>query len=109
VFRIDMRDALGKADLLTRVARALSFPDWFGANWDSLHDCLTDLDWLPAKTGYVLLFENCKDFGTDHKQDFEDASAVLDAAAEYWKAERRPFWVFFEAPEGWDSAGLKRL
>jgi RNAse (barnase) inhibitor barstar len=32
-----------KADLLALLARDLSFPDAFGANWDALFDCLCDL------------------------------------------------------------------
>lgn len=35
----------GKAELLERVALALSFPDYFGRNWDALIDCLSDLSW----------------------------------------------------------------
>lgn len=37
-----------KAAALDAIAAALSFPDWFGRNLDALHDCLTDLSWLPA-------------------------------------------------------------
>lgn len=35
-----------KADLLRSLSSQLSFPDWFGWNWDALHDCLRDLSWL---------------------------------------------------------------
>jgi RNAse (barnase) inhibitor barstar len=89
VFRIDLTQARGKKDFLDRVAKTLSFPKWFGGNLDSLNDCLTDLDWLPVKTGYVLIFENT--------QHFADALPVLNAAAEYWKEEGRPFWALFES------------
>jgi RNAse (barnase) inhibitor barstar len=86
VFRIDAGHARSKKALLDSIATALHFPDWFGNNWDSLNDCLTDLDWLPTKTGYVLIFENM--------HNFDEALEVFRAVSEYWRAEGRPFWVF---------------
>jgi RNAse (barnase) inhibitor barstar len=105
VFRIDIGDVRDKKDFLARVARALSFPNWFGANWDALNDCLRDLDWLPMKNGYVLILEQGEFFAARHSQEFDDAKAVLGAAAEYWKAEGRPFCVFIATAQAWD-AGL---
>jgi RNAse (barnase) inhibitor barstar len=102
-FRIDVANASDKKDFLSHVAKALSFPKWFGGNWDALNDCLTDLDWLSTNSGYVLVFEKIEHFGTRHKQEFENATAVLTAAAEYWKTRGRPFWALIEASEGWDS------
>src|SRR5262245_12486551 len=102
VFRIDMSHVQNKNEFLAQIAKALSFPDWFGSNWDALNDCLTDLDWLSTKTGYVLVFEKSKHFFSHHKEEFEDATAVLSAAADYWKAEGRPFWAFIETSQRWD-------
>jgi RNAse (barnase) inhibitor barstar len=107
VFRIDIANAQDKQDFLSRVAKALSFPDWFGGNWDALNDCLRDLEWLPSKTGYVLILENIEPFGAVNKQEYEKAKAVLLSAADYWKSEGRPFWAFIAASHGWDS-GLPR-
>jgi RNAse (barnase) inhibitor barstar len=103
VRRIDIRGAQEKKDFLKAVETALSFPAWFGHNWDALHDCLTDLDWLPNKTGYVLIFENSDYFARADKQAFEDGLAVLHSAAEYWKMQGRPFWGFIAASKRWES------
>jgi RNAse (barnase) inhibitor barstar len=102
VFRMDIGHANSKKDFLADVAKALSFPEWFGANWDALNDCLTDLEWLPTKTGYVLVFEKSQRFFSHHKQEFDSAKAVLGAAAEYWKAAGRPFWALIEVSQEWD-------
>ncbi|MCT2586747.1 barstar family protein [Actinophytocola sp. S1-96] len=44
---IDGTSIRTKAEFMTAVAEALSFPDWFGNNLDALSDCLRDLSWLP--------------------------------------------------------------
>jgi RNAse (barnase) inhibitor barstar len=56
-----MRDAAG---LFAEFARALSFPDYFGANWAALEDCLSDLGWLPAPA-YLLVVDAADDVLAD--------------------------------------------
>jgi RNAse (barnase) inhibitor barstar len=107
VFRIDAGDARDKKDFLDHLAKTLNFPDWFGRNWDALNDCLTDLEWLSARKGYVLIFENTERFGSNHRQELRDAIAVFRAASEYWKTENRPFWTFIAVSSKEDS-GLPR-
>ena len=105
--RVSLRSALGvvgearrladKAELLRRIAAALSFPDWFGHNWDALADSLEDLSWLPA-TGYLLLLERAQDWQT---QAGDDAAALLDIlneASAQWAEARKPFWALFPIP-----------
>jgi hypothetical protein len=53
---LDGRAVSDARSLFDRCARALSFPAWFGHNWDTLADCLGDLSWLPG-AGHVLLWE----------------------------------------------------
>jgi RNAse (barnase) inhibitor barstar len=38
----------GKQELLQELAQRLSFPEYFGSNWDALIDCLSDLSWWSA-------------------------------------------------------------
>src|ERR1700733_15986136 len=38
-----------KKELLTTLAIRLSFPDYFGGNWEALEECLRDLSWLSVE------------------------------------------------------------
>jgi hypothetical protein len=89
VVRIAFAD---KDTLLKKIAAALDFPDWFGANWDALEDCLSDLSWRKAG-GHVLLFEQAKP--TD---DLGVLIDVLRSSAEFWAGRGKPFFAVFIDP-----------
>ena len=107
LWRVDIGHVHDKQGFTALVAKALTFPDWFGGNWDAFEDCLSDLSWNPAP-GYVLLLEHGKHFGAGHKQEFITAVEVLTGAAEYWRAQGKPFWAIVSGPEGWNP-GLTAL
>jgi len=71
------------AGLLTEHARALDFPDYFGHNWDALEECLTDLEWLPAK-GYILLITDAGCVLPDDEEEYETFLEILRDAGEAW-------------------------
>jgi RNAse (barnase) inhibitor barstar len=55
-----------KAELLDTLSKAGRFPDYFGANWDALMDCLSDFSWIPEKQiviihGDLPLLNNAED------------------------------------------------
>jgi hypothetical protein len=79
-------------DLFNAMARALSFPDWFGANWDALEDCLSDLSWRTA-AGHVLVLR-----AYPQGDALGVLIDVLRATAQYWAARKRPFFAVFVDP-----------
>src|SRR5947207_1463903 len=80
------------ADLFSGIARALDFPDWFGANWDALADCLGDLSWRGG-AGHVLMFARYPD--GDARGILLD---VLRSSAEYRAARGKPFFDVYLVP-----------
>ncbi len=84
-----------KSSLMQAMAKALQFPGWFGANWDALEDCLTDLSWREA-SGRVLVFEGAPALAADERGTLID---VLSSAAEFWREQGAPFFAVFIDPE----------
>ncbi|MBX3236828.1 MAG: barstar family protein [Nitrospiraceae bacterium] len=78
-----------KAGLLSEFARILSFPDYFGHNWDALEECLIDLEWLPAK-GYVVVVTDADQLlaKPDEEDDYQTFIEILTEAGEGWSSHR---------------------
>ncbi len=91
IAHIGLAGATSKEALMTRIAQALAFPQWFGGNWDALEDCLGDLSWSKA-AGHVLLFEGAADLPADTCGILID---VLASAAASWAERKRPFFAVF--------------
>ena len=101
VARIDLAGAASKEATLERFGRALSFPEWFGGNWDALEDCLSDLSWSAA-AGHVLLIQGAAGQPADEHGILVD---ILRSAAAYWAERKRPFFAVFVG----DAKGLPDL
>ena len=71
------------SSLFEEFARALSFPEYFGHNWDALEECLADLEWLPAK-GYILFISDAHAVLPDDEEEYETLLEILDDAGEAW-------------------------
>lgn len=94
--RIDLAGGEDKAELLGRIAAALDFPVWFGANWDALYDCLADLSWRGGH-GWVLILENAHDLRRAAPQALDTALAIMGDAAAAWDERGVPLRVFVAA------------
>ncbi len=89
----NMRGIKTEAALLSRISEALSFPSYFGTNWDALSDCLRDLSWLNPK-GVLLLLEDSKDLWPQHNL----SGALIEIwlfCAEAWARRDVPFHLAF--------------
>jgi RNAse (barnase) inhibitor barstar len=95
VIAVSLAAARDKDSLMTTLAQALDFPKWFGANWDALEDCLSDLSWRDAP-GWVLVFH---DFDALSRDDLGVLLEVLRSAAQFWAARGRPFFAVFIDPQ----------
>lgn len=84
-------------ETLRELGRALSFPGWYGANFDALYDCLTDPEWQPGN-GHVLLINGLDKLRLNDPEDFATLIEVLQAAAETRRASDSPFWILLDTP-----------
>lgn len=88
-----------EGDWLAELGRQLQFPDYYGANFDALYDCLTDSQALPAQ-GCALFFDG----KVEALQDEDDESpvdtliAVIQAASDEWRDQGRGLWALFAIP-----------
>lgn len=103
VVRVDLRAAKDKASLLAALAGALSFPDWFGGNWDALEECLGDLSWRRG-SAHVLLIEGGAKLP---KADANALRGILRDCAEGWAKRGRPFFAVYAG--GRNAAALPEL
>lgn len=69
-------------DLFDQLAVQLRFPDYFGANWDGLEECIRDLSWLPP--GPVVLKHRDLPLANDVTSLKIYLSILSDAVEEKW-------------------------
>ena len=83
--------------LLKQLGEALNFPDWYGANFDALHDCLTDPDWIAGK-GFALFLTGTAGLHKSDPDGFATLIEVLQAVAGELGMSGTPFWALLDSP-----------
>lgn len=100
---VDGLKAQTKQEFLTQIGEALSFPEWYGKNFDALADCLTDID---SGNGTVVLWDGWGALARAEPRAFSVALSVLGTRV---NADRGgPFSVLLRG-EGPDVAGVPSL
>jgi len=83
VVRLDGRRLGAQADVFSEFATALSFPSYFGRNWDALEECLGDIyNWLRRDVVVVVLSHPSFILSGD-AGEFQTFLGVLWRAAEW--------------------------
>jgi RNAse (barnase) inhibitor barstar len=102
---VDLSPCQTKDQALIRLGHDLAFPDWYGANFDALNDCLNDNHWRPEK-GLIV-----KITGLDrlNKADADTCGTlleILDAACHPDHPQNLPpLWFLIDTP----LTGIKPL
>ena len=94
VRKLDAASIKTKSQFLGLLGRALTFPSWYGRNWDALEDCLTDLSWI-EDGGLLVEVEGYATYAQADPDGFAILLDIFKTSAEYWRSEGRPFWVIF--------------
>lgn len=92
VGQIPCRSVDSKADLLDAFATSLSFPEYFGRNWDALDECLTDMSWLGA-AGYVLAMTGADSLFRRLPNESARLVDILANTMIVWGRRSKPFHV----------------
>ncbi|MFI6015245.1 barstar family protein [Streptomyces sp. NPDC051243] len=74
-----------KAGLMTACTEALRLPDWFGANWDALADCLTDLEWWPSRGGRLILVREWQAYAAASPDEWGVLQEIFADAVAHWR------------------------
>ncbi len=74
-------DVHSKDELLRELSDTLSFPDYFGHNWDALWDCLNDFYWIDAHE-IALIHNRIPDIGSADLKIYLD---LLSESVGRWK------------------------
>lgn len=86
---LDGRALADKQSLLAGIGQVLEFPDYFGANWDALEECLGDMSW---RAGRICLFVEHAD--AIPRPLLNTLLAIFSAQAEQWASQGRVCSLF---------------
>lgn len=86
---LDGRLLQDKTTLLAELGRVLDFPDYYGANWDALEECLADLSW---HDGALRLLITDADALADELR--ETLIEIFLQASRAWAVEDRAFALY---------------
>ena len=82
---------------LAELGKLLQFPIWYGANYDALHDCLSDPDW-PSGKGVILHISGLDALRSGDPESFSTLVNVLQSATENRSGTQQSLWILLDTP-----------
>jgi hypothetical protein len=96
VAEIDGSAIASKLELMAALAEALLFPEYFGANWDAVDECLRDLGSRHEKArGHLLVIEQGEALWRREPELCGMLVRAWTEAAEFWREKSVPFHLVF--------------
>ncbi|MCC7163466.1 MAG: barstar family protein [Anaerolineae bacterium] len=92
LYYLDGSKIRDKKSFLEKIAAAMSFPAYFGKNWDALNDMLADMSWAQPG-GLIILWQSPERFRRDAPEDWEVALELFRTAVEFWSGANVPYYV----------------
>ena len=83
--QVELKNIKTKKELFDTFKDSLSFPDYFGYNFDALNDCMTDLSWLIGVDKIIVTVNS--DVLIDSLKDRKLLKDILDNCQDYWENE----------------------
>jgi RNAse (barnase) inhibitor barstar len=89
---LDLAGVVDRDAFLRRCAAVFSLPDYFGRNWDALHECLLDIAARGAP-GAIVHWRRGAELARRAPEAVTTALRVLEDVAAYWGGSGRTFLV----------------
>ena len=94
----DLDDCANSHRALQHLGKAFVFPEWYGANFDALADCLSDPEWHAESAGLLLTIRGLETLKHTNPDDWNTLLEVLRSAAEARSGDGKPFWIIVDTP-----------
>ena len=82
---VDLKNCSSKEDFFNLFEKKLSFPHWWGRNWDAFNDCITDEELSNTKSISKILLINTKKLEDNKLKDY----SILKEIIEEFNAQRK--------------------
>ena len=89
---LDLAGVHDRDAFLRRCAEVFPLPDYFGSNWDALHECMLDFAGSGAP-GVVVHWRRGQELARGAPDAVKTALEILREAAMYWSSTGRVFLV----------------
>src|SRR4051794_19604022 len=83
VARLDGGRMPGEYEVFEQFSDTMSFPAYFGWNWNALSDCLRDLSWWPADR-YLIVIDAVEEMLATRSEERAILFSILRRAAREW-------------------------